>query len=156
MFNVVDGNGILVSENEKQFLEFMAVERFVHFVGMMNPPRPGVSECITLLEHTYYKPNTPRNELFIMRIVEWANMVWVIISIPTEERSFMEQIADSCGLRIANGTPTIIDGKGVRQFPANNERVFTLENKPGHLVYQNDDRLTRQLLDAEQDVIKDL
>lgn len=54
----------------------------------------------------------------------------------------MERAAAANGLRIANGVPHMVsgDGKGnakVSHFPVENERIFTLENIPGHPVYKN-------------------
>ena len=146
---IADQDGCLVSETDEQMQEFMRNERFIHYVGMINPPRPGVSECITLLEHKHYQPKTPRNELFIMRLIDWNDIMWVIISIPIEEKNLMEAVADECGLRIADGIPTMISGGGVERFPISNERIFTLENKSGHLVYRNDPVINEVLLASE-------
>ncbi|MCU0679620.1 MAG: hypothetical protein MUC28_04225, partial [Planctomycetes bacterium] len=134
MISVIEDGGTLVPENADQLREFLKNDFFIHYVGMLMPPRPGVGECVSLLEHTHYKPGTPRNELFIMRIVNWAAMVWTIVSIPIREKSFMEKIVDECGLRIAKGVPTLFSHEGFERFPADNERVFTLENKAGHPV----------------------
>lgn len=152
-FVVEDGIG-MVPENNNQFQEFMKNDYFIHYVGMLNPPRPGVSECGSLLEFTYFKPGTPRNELFIMRIVFWADIVWSIVSIPIKEKNLMEKIVDQCGLRIANGIPTMFaDGK-IQKFPADNERIFTLENKSGHLVYRNDPAINDQLIKTELEALE--
>ena len=36
-------------------------------------------------------------------------------------------MAKECGLRLANGVPTIFDGDGAHQFPLEGPTVFTLE-----------------------------
>lgn len=154
MFKVVQRNGVLIPEDEKQFQEFLKSDRFIHYVGMLSPPRPGVQECFAVLEYSFYNPSSNRNEFFIMKIVEWSDIVWAIVSIPIEEKKLMEKVANECGLRIADGVPTMISCDGIEKFPAQNERVFTLENKPGHLVYLNREAVTRKILEAEKETIE--
>lgn len=126
-----------IGESSEDFQKFLEDPSLIHYVGMIHPPRPGVSDCVQTLEHAYYKPGTPRNNLFNLRIIKWEDITWVIVSIPITEKAKMESVAKVSGLRIANGVPMMIDSKGRRRFPASNERVFTLENVPGHPVYNN-------------------
>lgn len=153
MISVIEDGGIQIPESEEQFQQFMKGERLIHYVGMIAPPRPGVNEFISLLEHKHFKPGTPRNELFFMRIVEWGDIFWVIASIPSEDKIFAENIAKECRLRIADGIPTMISHKGIQTFPANNERVFTLENESEHPVYRNNPATHREILAAEQETV---
>lgn len=149
MVSVFDENEGTIAEDEKQFKEFMENEFFIHYVGMISPPRPGVHECTSMLEHKHYKPGTERNELFILRMMKWADFFWLIISIPIKEKMFMEEVANECGLRIANGVPTVFGPGGIEKFPVSNERVFTLENKAGHPVYRNDPAVNKAMQESE-------
>ncbi|NTW13785.1 MAG: hypothetical protein HGA31_02010 [Candidatus Moranbacteria bacterium] len=125
------------SETAEELREFMKDESFVHYVGMISPPRPGVRELLEFVEHEYYKPDTRRNDLFLMRIIRWEDIVWALISIPIKERSYVEKAVRSFGLRIANGVPTMLSGGKAERFPYENERTFTFENVSGHPVYRN-------------------
>ena len=150
---IMDG-GIEVSETEERLREFINnSESFIHYIGMMIPHRPGVKECITALENRYYKPGTDRNELFIMRIIKFCNILWCIISIPIHEKQLMEEVVKECGLRIADGVPTMIGDGGMVKFPVDNKRVFTLENEKDHPVYRNDPVVNNALLEQERDSI---
>lgn len=150
---LVQDGGIPIPESDEDLQNFLEYPEWIHYVGMFVPPRPGVHECIALLEHQHYQPGTERNDLFIMRIIEFSQMLWVMISIPISEKHLMEEVSDECGLRIADGVPTSISLEGVEAFPASNERVFTLENKPDHPVYQNDPELTKKVLEAEKETL---
>lgn len=136
MLVIDDGKGArTVNETDEQLQKFLENGQFMHFVGMYI--RPGVKEWISLLEHTHYIPRTPRNEFFQLRIIEWEDMIWFLVSIPVAERHLAEETAKKCGIRIADGVPTMFHREGVTRFPADNERVFTLENVSGHPVYRS-------------------
>jgi hypothetical protein len=105
----------------------------VHFAAMLL--RLGVRECSQTLEDAHYKPGTPRNDLFQLRLIQWEGLLWALITIPIAEREFMDRAAAANGLRVANGVPTMISRDGIAKFPANGPRVFTLENVSGHPVY---------------------
>lgn len=98
--------------------------------------RLGAYECIVRLEYTHYQPKTDRNDLFGLVLVQWQGVHWAIITIPKEEAPLMQEVADQCGLRVANGVPTMIGGGGIARFPVDGDNIFTLENKPDHPVYQ--------------------
>ncbi len=91
------------------------------------------------LEHTYYAPNTPRNQLFILRHVVWEDMPWIVVSIPIEERKNMEAVVNQEGLCVKDGVPTLFTPGEIKRFPMDNERVFTLENIPDHPVYRGEE-----------------
>ena len=111
--------------------------------------RPGVLECMTLLEHRDYRPLTERNELFSMRVIGWSDLEWVVISIPVEEKHLMEIAATECGLRIADGIPATSTEEGIEFFPINSTRAFSLENITGHPVYQNNPDINRAIQEGE-------
>ena len=75
------------------------------------------------------------------------------MSIPMKDKVLAERIAQECGLRLADGIPSVIDGtdpKGVKFFPVtDSERIMTLEYiETTHIGYTNDqkaiDKLTTQ------------
>jgi len=113
--------------------DFCSDPRWLHFACLMM--RPGIRECMSTLEFTHYPPGTPRNDLFNIHIVHFADLPWVLISIPREEKEFMERAAAASGMRIAEGIPTLLSPKGVELFPVAGAHIFTLENVKGHPVY---------------------
>lgn len=136
-------------ESDEELKKFGDDPRYIHFAGMIGPPRPGVVECLMELEHTYYKPGTLKNDDLFLRIIKWDGITWALVSIPIGERHWMEKVADKCGLRIADGVPTMLTGSGAERFPIDNERVFTLENKTGHPIYHNDPAIEEIIREAE-------
>ena len=151
---VLQDGGLPIVEKMEDFQKFLEVDKFIHYAGVLQPYRPGVVECINVLEHKYYKPGTYRNELYILRYIAWNETVWMLLSIPFEEKLIMEKVCKQCGLRVADGIPTMIGGGKVSYFPANIDKVFTLENQPGHPAYRNDSKLDEQLRKGEQETIR--
>lgn len=115
--------------------EFMRNPRNVHYIGMLMPPRPGVRLFATRLEYEHYVPGTVRNELYKIAIINWEDIIWILVSIPKEDAPLAGKIAEECGLRFADGVPTIITSEGLAQFPVNETNLFTLENILGHRIY---------------------
>ena len=129
--------GVQVEESDDDVRVFFGDPHFVHFVGMLSPPRPGVADCLQMLEHTHFASNTPRNDLFIMRIIEWGEILWGIVSIPVAEREHMDRIAQVNGLHAVRGSPVMIDAAGPHMFPIDCANLHTLENNRGHPVYSH-------------------
>ncbi len=150
--SVVEDGGIQVPETNEDLQKFLQDERFIHYVCMAM--RHGIGECITLLEFRDYRPGTERNELLIMRTIDWCEMPWFAISIPIGEKHLMEAAARESGLRVANGIPMMFGGTEVNQFPMCNKRVFTLENVSGHPIYRNDKDVDTALREGEYESIK--
>lgn len=107
------------------------------------------------MEYTYFAPRSGKNYLFEMVIIKWPHLknmpppfVWTVCSFPIEFKPQAEAVAKECGLRLADGIPTVFDGEGAHHFPMNGPTVFTLENVTGHRVYNNDpgeaDRLRKE------------
>ena len=92
------------------------------------------------IEYTYFPPRSGRNYLYEMTLMRWPDNqygVWAVSSFPIEFKPQAEAIAKECGLRIANGIPTIFEEGVALQFPMDGSTVFTLENIKGHQVYGN-------------------
>jgi hypothetical protein len=132
---VLPADGPPVLESEADTKRFFADTTYVHFVGMLVPPRPGVADCFQTLEHTHYVPDTPQNSLFHFRLLEWQDIVWGIASIPALDKHLMESSAQANGLRVDDGVITMITNDGVIGFPISNDRVFSLVNVRNHPVY---------------------
>lgn len=146
---VVLGDGQYSYESEDVFVDFAANERLIHYACMAK--RPGFEELSTKLEHTHYKPLTARNELMSMRAFLWNGVLWYVISIPSEERHLLENMAGSYGMRVANGVPMMLGHNCRMHFPIHGKNVFTLENVSGHPVYRNDDAINRAMQQAEHE-----
>lgn len=142
--------GPIRNESKAELEEFLRNQDYISFVGMIAPRRPGVQLCFVTLEYRYYIPDTPRNEKYFLRIFEWQNTVWAMVSIPREDKHLMEEVAAECGLRIADGIPHMISAEGVIPFPAGTNNVFTLENISGHEVYENDPQKNLLLMQDER------
>lgn len=146
---IVEDEGILIGETDEELKNFMQNESFIHYVS--HASRPGIGECLTLLEFRDYKPGTPRNDLFIMRIIEWEGLTYIAVSIPIDEKHLMEKAVEETDLKIADGVPTMMGGGEVNHFPMCNKRVFTLENTSGHPVYRNDPEVNDALRESESE-----
>jgi len=96
--------------------EFVRDPRNVHYIGMLLPPRPGVRLFSTRLEYEHYVPGTVRNGLYRIAIINREDIIWVLISIPKEDAPLAGKIAGECGLRFADGVPTIIASEGSSNF----------------------------------------
>lgn len=128
-----DGSKIMVGPEVDEHFKKPGL---VHFIGMLNPPRPGVADCFMTLEHTCYPPDTPKNDDFYLILIRWQEMDWGVVGIPEGDRPYMERAAAACGLRVADGIPFVLSGTGTHKFPVSGPNVFTLENVKGHPVYQ--------------------
>lgn len=129
----VVGDGELVPETDDAFQTFVKEPGRVHYVAMAI--RPGIADCLRVLELRHYAPRTPRNDLFHLRFFDWSDLSWFIVSIPVNERHFMKTAA-AHGLRIATGIPTVISSNKIKQFPITGLNVFVLENTKGHPIYK--------------------
>ena len=104
----IKGIGISKEETEEETELFFKNANFVHFVGMIAPPRPGIRLCITKLEHYHYPPGSDISNDFFMRLREWEDILWAIVSIPKNDIEIMQNVAKETGLIIADGLPCII------------------------------------------------
>ena len=119
-----------LEESTEDMQKFFAEPGRIHYVGLMGPPMPGVSDCFQTLEFKYFTPGTPRNDLYIMRLIEWKDFLWGVVSIPIEEKHLMERAAQVNCLRIESGAPAILDRDGGHRFPVTSEGMFTLVTIP--------------------------
>lgn len=123
---VLKDGGEGIEESPKDTAVFFDDPHYIHFVGMIGPPRPGVMESFQALEHTHYKPLTPRNDLYHFRVLDFEEILFGIVSIPITEKNLMEAVAEAHGLRIVRDTVAIISGNGMKPFPIQNDRMYML------------------------------
>lgn|GEM_PF-5720569 len=93
--------------------------------------RPNVHFFFVQLEHLYFPPGTPANDLFEYSVLKWEDMLYLIGVFPRRYADEAMHIAYKLGLRFADGVPTVLDHKGARQFPVNGKFMFTLETRGG-------------------------
>jgi hypothetical protein len=163
MVEIMKENGVLISETDEKFKQFMADERFMHLVVMFMPPElglmkgamKGVMDCAASIEHRYLNPSALRAKLFSMRVLDWEDVTWFIISVPLEDKDFVKNTSRAHGFKITDGTPVII-GEGAQSFPVNNKRVFTLENDESYMqAYKNDPMMDKALSTFKRDISSD-
>ena len=118
-----DGTGLEESPEESE--AFFKRTEYIHFICMLSPERPGTTDCIHLLEHTYYPVGTPANDHLWFRVMDWEDMVWGIVSIPFTDREYMDSAAQACGLRVSKSTMMMLTSTGASVFPIQ-DRAFTL------------------------------
>lgn len=138
---------------------------WVHYVGMLNPPRVGVTEFAHTLEHKYFTPDTKKNNYFHCNVLMWKDIMWAVVSIPLSLNNLAEEIINQVNLRAADGVPTVF-GMGpatgiasMREkieetcefFPLNGGNVFHLEYKKKHAAYDNSQVGIKQMLEEEKE-----
>lgn len=121
-----------------------------HVISQMH--RPGVRLFACKLEYTYYPPRSGKNYKFEMSLLKWPEdfpMLWAIMTVPIEDRPYVEEIAAQCGLKLANGIPLVLGGGKEQWFPMKSDRVWSLENTPDHPVYSNNPAVLKELEEKE-------
>ncbi len=118
-----------VNESPEEMAKFLADPHFIHYVLMVHPERPGSVDWMQTLEHLHFTPLTPRNDLLHVRVFEWGQIVWSIVSIPFKERAKAEDLLVRYGLRAADGVPVMLTGGGAHVFPWSSPQMFTIERR---------------------------
>lgn len=118
----------------------------VSYIGMIDPPRPGVREFFAKLEYTHFPPGTPESTAFRLAVVSFRGILFTVAFIPAVRSRAADEIADWIGLRPTSTVPVIIEKGELKKFPLANERSRVLEDRPGHDAYKNDPALLQKLL----------
>jgi hypothetical protein len=93
--------------------------------------RPGAAEAVAIVEaNVFPSNNTALNSDWEVRIMQWEDLMWQVISIDEEKIDPVAKFFLVCGFRIVDGIPTVIDGESVRQFPIHTAKTFTLGKLP--------------------------
>jgi hypothetical protein len=94
-----------------------------HYIGLMSPPRFGVQLFATLLELTFFPPDTDQNKLFKLHLMKWSgalkeDMIWNIVSIPKDYEAHAKACMDKAGLKAVRAVPTVFEiPTGIPQHP---------------------------------------
>jgi hypothetical protein len=116
------------SMTDEEWEALLADPCWVHYAAIISPPRPGVWECLTLLEYDHFPPGTPMNQEYILAVCEWDETAWAIVSIPLEKKQNMEDLARYCRLQLLRCIPYIIDSTVRHPFRNQNMEMYLLEN----------------------------
>jgi hypothetical protein len=112
-----------------------------HLAVVTHWQRPGASNFIVTLEHDHYEPATKRNALMRIFTSLWLDTLWGVVLVPWNERELVKRHAKRCGLKLADGVPTLItveQGRATPEFfpTGDHPHIFTLENRKGSPVYE--------------------
>lgn len=141
------------TETDEEFERFLQDPSWTHAIGLIMPPSPGIQECITWVEYTHYKPGTPRNDLFHIRLLYWQHGTWVIASLPTREFGLICDAADQLCLRLLAGVPVYTSSSGKYRFPFDGPQVYTFDFRPDHPVHMVGPDGFRDLIEQERETI---
>jgi len=109
-------------------------ENLLHIVcGEFRGLPPAVFYRVLELEH--FPPCTRSNDDYTIMLVRFAGDRYCVCSIPARCRPLAEMVAIEIGWRLADGVPHCISATGIEQFPMRSPRVWTLEPRPGSLIY---------------------
>lgn len=85
----------------------------LHFIGTMIPSRFGVHLFATLLEYTFFKPNTEMNKLYELHLIKWGtdkfDIIWSVVSVPQEYKVHTDVCLDKSYLKAVRAVPSIIE-----------------------------------------------
>lgn len=123
-------------------------------IGMLSPPRPNFRMFMSFLEYRYFPPGDPLNDKFRLALVNFEEMIFGVITIPSGSRDKAELVARECGLRLVDGVPMVFGaGPGGRQFPINGPQAWTIESEPKSDVYKGMNS-AQEMLEREKEVLE--
>jgi hypothetical protein len=126
---------------------FSANDRF----GMVSYiDRIGFKKFITRLEHEHYDPNNEElNDRYNIFFVPYKELMFVIVSIPLEDRHLAEKIAAECDICFIDGVPVVLGGNdGELFFPIKHNNLWSCGNLRNSEVYTS----KRKELEAEEEL----
>lgn len=92
--------------------------------------RKGSQLFFMKLEYGHFPPRTPENDLFELNVVSWQGTEWYLGSVPMSKKHLCYQVAESIGMRLADGIPTIVTHKGPQHFPCTDgPHIWSLEGQ---------------------------
>jgi len=134
----MSNQGSFQVNSDEEMQKVVMDDNYLFYVGMAQPPRPGFVEFITHVEYEHYTPGTDREDLYRLWVIKWGGILWVMIGVPLVDEKLIQKSAELCGLRIADGIPTMLGNGNNEPFPVSRFNVYTMENHPDHPVYRND------------------
>ena len=106
--------------------ELVSKKGNIYIIGCLL--RPGTLKFATELEHTYFPPDTDRNDFYNIFRISYCNMPYYIIEIPSHSLEIVKKLANSLDLNVINGKP-YNNEQGSFRLACNAESCFTLETK---------------------------
>lgn len=130
--DVMDYESLYKVETTEETLTALEDEDLIHFIGLIKPTMPGIIECLTLLEYRDYPIGTARNDILQIRMFGWLETLWTLITLPKEDRHFVEKAATEFDLNVIGGIPIQIAKDKFRVFPVQGANVFCLLMNKDH------------------------
>ena len=117
--------------NLSDFRKAALAAGFVHVAGLVSPRELGVNFFLAVLEF-----NLPRFQSAV-NVITWGNMIWEIVSFPTQMLGSLKATVEFTGMEIVDGCPVIeniafpIDDNNTLtvKAPQKNKRFSTLEQE---------------------------
>lgn len=97
--------------------------------------RPGGYLFNRGLELKFFRPGAHDNDNYNVLLKRWADVQWIVVSVPIRFRQRVESWANECGMRLADGIPHVFEGRSAMKFPLDSPQAFVLENKPSSIIY---------------------
>jgi hypothetical protein len=120
-------------------LAFMAERRAATWIIGMVTHRPGVLLAAVAIEYLLYAPGTEANDSYDIIGTRWEDEHWLIVGVPRRDRTRWRPVFRACGLRVADGTPTMLTVERgepkATYFPAHGRNCFALEFRGQHPCY---------------------
>ena len=143
-FKDIDTSNVRVQDLDIGYLidQSRSGERLILISEFSPWTRPGTQLFATRVEFEHFPPtNEELSNSWDLAMVNWQSIVWTVISVPIRYSNDLRKIAAECGLRFADGIPTIVchpdqsigEGKIVKgmrviHFPVDGKYAYHLEN----------------------------
>jgi len=143
MDEMPDGYSVILASKEGKMMVFQyppdKLKELIEKIGAMMvygmQSRPGVRYFIHHVEHTYFPPDTPKNDEYVFGMMKWEDMIWIFLVVPLDFEEKVRDSADKAGLVVKQGVATMISSDGIKSFPVEGDTIFSVENKRGSEVY---------------------
>lgn len=113
--------------------ELASDQNFAHFIGLIDPPMPGVELFLIVPEFRHFPPRTAKNKQCRIIGINFSGMGWTMISIPVEHTDIARRVAAECGVTIDSVTEAMeTAGKENFLFPVWGQTVYELFFIPNH------------------------
>jgi hypothetical protein len=118
--------------------------------------RPGTLTFATKLEYDYFAPDTEANDLYQIFRIQYCDMPYYILEIPSGSYGVAERLADSLNLKLVNGKPTSTDPSTPSfGLVCSATSCFTLETKSFEVFEEGSDHVwSKQLIVERENVLK--
>jgi hypothetical protein len=148
------GIEILDDDGKRRFFDR---DDYMFYAGLQS--RLGFNALMALVEYGHFHPKMgPRpNEEFLFSVMNFHGVLHFIFGVPKRYRQKVNELAAILKLRPVMGVPMVIDGTGVRTFPATDvierRKNFYVVEGGDTQVYNNDPLLAEQIRERERTII---